>query len=106
MDKTDNITKHAEWSEKAIEQYLCDRVEGEGGNCLKYSNQNKVGYPDRIVLLPGGWGAWVELKSHGKKSTLMQKLRQRHLCRLGQLVYVADSKEAVDAIIDDWRRAR
>ena len=46
----ENIVQHAEVSEKAIERYLCDVVKKLGGVCLKYSNANMVGYPDRVAL--------------------------------------------------------
>lgn len=99
----ENILHHSEISEKAIEKYLVEKVKAGNGVCLKYSNPNMDGYPDRIVMLPGGWTAWVELKSKGKKPTCLQSLRHRVLRGVGQRVYVADSREIVDGIINDWR---
>lgn len=100
------IVKHSEVSEKAIERYLVERVESLGGICLKYVNFSYSGYPDRIVMLPGGWTAWVELKSRGRKPTFLQTLRHEALRAVGQWVYVADSRERVDEIIDDWKSER
>lgn len=99
------IVKHAEVSEKMIEQYLTGRIKQLGGICLKYSNPGMVGFPDRIVMLPGGWTAWVELKSKGKKLTYLQSLRYGVLKGIGQRVYVADSRDKVDEIINDWRES-
>ena len=97
------IVKHSEVSEKAIERYLVERVESQGGICLKYVNFSYSGYPDRIVMLPGGWTAWVELKSRGKKPTRLQSLRHAELERRGHIVHVVDSRERVDELASMWR---
>ncbi len=103
MNNIDNITRHSEVSEKAIEKYLAESVKTLGGICLKYSNANMVGYPDRLVCLPEGKTAWVELKSKGKKPTKIQVLRHEELTRLGHEVHVVDNKAAVDELINKWR---
>lgn len=94
------IAAHGKTSEKAIEAYLRRRVEAEGGICLKYSNPNQVGYPDRAVLLPGGMTLWVELKSTGEKPSKLQRERFREMEGIGHSVAVLDSKEAVDRFMD------
>lgn len=93
-----NLVHHAETSEKVIEQYLCDRMKFLGCLCLKYSNNNETGYPDRLVCLPGGKVMWVELKSKGQKPTKVQCLRHKELKDLGHKVHVIDSKEGVDEV--------
>ena len=93
------IAAHGKTSEKAIEAYLRRRVEAEGGICLKYSNPNQVGYPDRAVLLPGGVTLWVELKSTGEKPSKLQRERFREMESIGHSVAVLDSKEAVDGFM-------
>lgn len=97
--KIDNIVRHAEVSEKAIEAYLVKRVKELGGVCLKYSNPNLVGYPDRVVLLPNGVTVWIELKSKGRDTTKIQKARIAQLESLGHTVAVVDSREGVDAVL-------
>lgn len=99
------IAAHGKTSEKAIEAYLRRRVEAEGGICLKYSNPNQVGYPDRAVLLPGGVTMWVELKSTGEKPSKLQRERFREMESIGHSVAVLDSKEAVDGFMDVVRMA-
>ena len=94
------IAAHGKTSEKAIEAYLRRRVEAEGGICLKYSNPNQVGYPDRAVLLPGGMTLRVELKSTGEKPSKLQRERFREMESIGHSVTVLDSKEAVDRFMD------
>lgn len=48
--------------EKEIEAKLREMVEERGGMCLKWTCPGWAGVPDRIVLLPGGRIAFVELK--------------------------------------------
>lgn len=95
-----NILNHSEVSEKAIERYLVERVKARGGVCLKYSNANVTGYPDRVALFPGGRTAWVELKSKGKKPNKVQQIRHAEMERIGHHVYVIDSKAQVDDLIN------
>lgn len=95
------VANHAEESEKAIEAYLATQAVLLGGRTLKYSNPNVVGYPDRIVILPGKPAVWVEVKSKGKKPRAIQRLRHETLRNLGQSVYVVDSKEAVDQVMKE-----
>lgn len=95
----ENIVNHSNVSEKAIERYLVKRVTTLGGLCLKYSNPNVTGYPDRLVLLPCGFLFWIELKSKGKRPTAIQRLRHQELKALGHTVFVVDSKEQVDWIL-------
>lgn len=98
-----NILNHATVSEKAIEKYLVERVAMMGGLCLKYSNPGMQGYPDRIVMLPGGRTLWVELKSKGRKQTRIQQLRAEALRAVGQEVHVCDSRVAIDRALEGPR---
>lgn len=100
MSRIDDLFHHSERSEKSLERYLVARVEELGGKALKYYNANATGYPDRLCMFPGGVTFWVELKSAGKKSRPLQELRQNQLLGLGQNVYVCDSVETVDYVID------
>ena len=100
MDKKiENIVRHADVSEKAIEAYLVRRVKDLGGVCLKYSNPGVVGYPDRVVLLPDGFTVWVELKSKGKQPNKVQQLRIKQLRDMGHTVAVVESKAEVDLVL-------
>lgn len=53
--------------EKSIENVLRKAVEAEGGLCLKWVCPGHRGVPDRMILLPGGIIAFVELKRPGAK---------------------------------------
>lgn len=106
MKKLENITRHSEVSEKAIEKYLVEQVKAIGGICLKYSNANMVGYPDRVVCLHGGRTVWVELKSRGKRPTKVQVIRQGELVSLGHEVHTIDNKQSIDELISIWRNEK
>ncbi len=101
MDKRSitNLTRHADVSEKAIERYLAEQAKQNGLLCLKYSNANMAGYPDRLLVLPGGGVIWVELKSKGRKPTKIQQMRMRELADMGHLVRVIDNKPDIDELI-------
>ena len=99
MSNIKNIADHAEVSEKSIERYLCDLVKKLGGVCLKYSNPNAVGYPDRAAVMPCGKLIWFELKSKGKKVSKVQAIRASQLESIGHTVYVCDSKESINDVM-------
>lgn len=102
MDKRiiENLTRHADVSEKAIERYLVERCREHGLPCLKYSNPNCVGYPDRLIVLPGGMVLWVELKSKGRKPSKIQRARMAVLISMGHAVCIIDNKPAVDDLLN------
>lgn len=102
----ENIARRAEVSEKSIERYLIRRVEELGGVCLKYSNFGQAGYPDRICMLPGGYTAWVELKSKDGRVSTLQSRRMTALLDLGQNVFVCYSREDVERAINHYFKHR
>jgi hypothetical protein len=57
-------------SERDIERYLIGEVERHGGVALKFTGAR--GMPDRIVLLPGGRIAFVEVKRPGQRARKLQ----------------------------------
>ena len=85
--------------EKKVEKYLVVRVESLGGLCVKFPPLFFAGFPDRIVLLPGGRIVFVELKDEGKKPTPLQIRVHTKLRALGFRVEVLDSKESIDEFI-------
>ena len=99
----DNIVRHAEVSEKAIEKYLVDQTKLLGLPCLEYSNPNMVGYTDRLIVLPEGGVVWVELKSKGRKPSKVQQVRMAELTAMDHDVHVIDSKAGVDNLIEDLK---
>ena len=87
--------------EKKIEQKLVKAVKKEGGLCLKFVSPGMDGMPDRLILMPGGRMAFVELKAPGKKPRLLQLRRHKQLRQLGFLVFVLDSSKQIPGIIKE-----
>ena len=50
-------------------------------------------------MLPGGKLFFVELKAPGKETTALQDAQIDRISKLGQDVFVVDSKEKVDNIL-------
>ena len=82
-------------SEKQIEQSLVKAVKNMGGIAPKFVSPGFDGMPDRIVLLPKGLMAFVEVKAPGKKPRPLQVSRHGLLQRLGFNVYVLDDMNPV-----------
>jgi hypothetical protein len=57
--------------------------------------------PDRLILLPGGKIAFVEVKAHGMNPRPLQIRRHGILRRLGFLVYVLDDPEMIQRILKE-----
>ena len=86
--------------EKSIEAKLVDAVKAAGGVCWKFTSPGTAGIPDRIVLLPSGRIAFVEVKASGEKLRPLQRLRIRTLRRLGFKAFVLDNPEQIGGILD------
>lgn len=87
--------------EKRIEQKLIATIKKMGGICPKFVSPGLDGMPDRLVLLPGGRLAFVEVKAPGKKPRPLQKVRHEMLRRLGFAVYVLDDIKKIGAMLDE-----
>lgn len=83
--------------EKTIEKKLADAVKGRGGLAPKFTSPGFDGMPDRIVLLPGGRMAFVEVKAPRP----LQEARHRLLRQLGFKVYVLDGEDQIGGILDE-----
>ena len=89
--------------EKTVEQKLVSEVKKAGGICPKLVAPGFDGVPDRIVMLPGGRIAFVEVKAPGEKPRPLQAARHVLLRRLGFRVYILDEIEKIGGIIDEIR---
>jgi len=86
--------------EKDIERYLKRKVKSSGGMCLKFPTIHTEGIPDRLVLLPVGEVAFVELKRpEGGRLSEIQKIQISRLRKIGIKVYVIKDKAGVDWLI-------
>ena len=92
-------------SEKQIEQSLVNAVKNMGGIAPKFVSPGFDGMPDRIVLLPHGVMAFVEVKAPGKKPRPLQVSRHGMLRHLGFKVYVLDGTDQIGGILDEIRTA-
>ena len=88
-------------SERDIEQRLVKAVKAKGGLAPKFVSPGFDGVPDRIVLLPHGRIAFIELKANGRKLRPLQVKRKRQLESLGFSVYCIDSPEQIGGILNE-----
>lgn len=91
--------------EKTIEQKFRAAVKAAGGLAVKFTSPGFDGVPDRIVLLPGGKMAFVEVKAPGEKPRPLQLARHRLFRRLGFRVYVLDEKSQIGGMIDEIKNS-
>lgn len=87
-------------SEKQIERKLVEEVRKMGGIAPKLVSPGLDGMPDRLVLMPDGKMAFVELKRPGGKPRPIQRLRSRQLVAMGYGVYVVDGIEQIGEVLD------
>lgn len=91
--------------EKTIEQKLVKAVKSTGGICPKFVSPGFDGMPDRIVLLPNGKLAFVEVKASGEKPRPLQLARHKMIRHLGFKVYVLDDERQIGVILYDIQTA-
>lgn len=89
-------------SERTVESYLKDCVEGVGGEVRKVSWVGRRGAPDRLVMLRGKC-VWVELKRPSiDRPDPHQAREHERMRRLGGCdVRVINNYGGVDALIDE-----
>ena len=87
--------------EKTIESKLVKAVKNMGGLAPKFVSPGFDGVPDRIVLLPHGKIAFVELKAEGETLRPLQVRQKRQLESLGFSVYCVDGAEQIGGILDE-----
>lgn len=86
--------------ESEIERKLVAAVKARGGIAPKLVSPGLDGMPDRLVLLPDGRMAFVELKASGRKPRAIQCRRIHELVSLGYGVYVVDSVSMIEEVLD------
>ena len=87
--------------EKCIEKKLVQAVKNMGGMAAKFVSPGLDGVPDRIVLLPNGKMAFVELKAKGKKLRPLQMRRIKQIKALGFLCFVVDDTGQIAGILKE-----
>ncbi len=86
-------------TERQIEQKLVKAVKEKGGLCWKFTSPGTTGVPDRIVLMPEGHIAFVELKAPNKQLRVLQEYRMKQLITLGFPCYVIDNAMQIPSVI-------
>lgn len=89
--------------ERDVERKLVNTIKAAGGICPKWVAPGFDGVPDRIILMPGGKIAFVEVKAPGEKPRPLQRARHELLRKLGFRVYVLDEIEKIGGMIDEIR---
>lgn len=89
--------------ENNIEQKLVRAVKNMGGIAPKFISPGFDGMPDRLLLIPGGKMAFVEVKAMGCKPRPLQVRRLGMLRALGFLVFVLDDERQIGGILDEIR---
>ncbi|MGN7268901.1 VRR-NUC domain-containing protein [Bacillus licheniformis] len=87
--------------EKYIEKKLVAEVKKMEGIAAKFVSPGLNGMPDRIVLLPHGKMAFIELKAPGKKPRPLQIRRIRQLQKLGFTCYVIDDVKQIGGVLGE-----
>lgn len=91
--------------EQTVEDALVGSVEVLGGFCWKLRMPWFTGVPDRLVLLPGGFLRFVELKRpKGGELSRRQQIVHGQLSVLGFHVLTLNTVELVSKFLCDYRR--
>lgn len=83
--------------EGRVERHFVKSAERNGFLHFKFTAPSTNGVPDRI-LVGHGLTLFVELKAPGEKPRKLQTVVMDDMRQHGAVVYVADTKEAVDSI--------
>lgn len=86
--------------EKEIEKKLALEAKKRGGLAVKFVSPGFDGMPDRIVLMPEGKIAFVEVKAPGKHPRPLQTARHKLLRGLGFSVFILDDESQIGGILD------
>ena len=87
--------------ESTIESRLREEAKKRGGMAIKFVSPGLNGVPDRLVLMPYGRVAFIELKAPGKTPRASQLKRKRPLEGLGFRVYVVDGVDQIGGVLNE-----
>ena len=87
--------------ESTVEHRLVTEAKKRGGIAMKFVSPGIDGVPDRLVLLPDGKFAFVEVKAPGKQLRPLQVRRIGQLRALGYLAYCLDHPDQIGGILDE-----
>ena len=81
-------------------------IRKRGGMALKFVSPSYSGMPDRLVLLPDGIMAFVEVKAPGRKPRPLQNSRHAMLRKMGFPVFVLDNPENIPVMLNELMTTR
>jgi hypothetical protein len=87
-----------------IEERAVAEMEKLGCLCPKWGTD---GWPDRIVMLPGGGVVWMEFKKpkkEGGRLEIVQKVRHHQVKKIGHKIHVVVSVTQAIALVTDALR--
>ena len=87
--------------ESTVEHRLVTEAKKRGGLALKFVSPGFDGVPDRLVLLPHGKSAFVEVKAPGRKLRPLQERRIGQLRELGYSAFWIDRPDQIGGILDE-----
>jgi len=91
-------------NEKLLERKLVSECRKLGCKAIKFSSFYETGYPDRLILIPGGYAWWREIKTTGQKPSKLQYIKIGWLQSIGFNTGVIDSQESLDQTIKDLKK--
>jgi hypothetical protein len=91
-------------NEKLLERKLVSECRKLGCKAVKFSSFYETGYPDRLILIPGGYAWWREIKTTGQKPSGLQHIKIKLLQDMGFNTGVIDSQESLDKTIKDLKQ--
>ena len=84
--------------EKELEQKFVKRMEQVGGLALKFTSPGHAGVPDRLLLLPGGFAVFVELKREGARPRPLQEFMMKKLEKMGFRCLVVSTEAEIELV--------
>lgn len=85
--------------ERQVEKALVDAIKKAGGIAPKFTSPGTAGMPDRLIILPKGRIAFVELKRPGQKPRPLQTRQMDRLTQLGCMVRTIDHPNQIQDLI-------
>lgn len=91
--------------ESHLERKLVEMVKIAGGLAPKFVSPGINGMPDRLIILKG-LRALAEIKRPGEEPSDIQLARHRQLRKLGVVVYVIDSENTINTMMNELQTAQ
>jgi hypothetical protein len=85
--------------ESKVEHYFLEACRRRGALLMKFTSPSRSGVPDRILVTPAGT-CFVEVKRPGEEPRPLQVATHEKIRRFGGEVYVVDSPQQIDELLD------